>query len=114
VSRGAVLAGSTLPGPLVEDAIGRLFGVHAELPSQRPRRRPAGAAQRLAVALLVEAFRTAGLLSDRKYRVTASMRRTARRGSSASSTTRSPSPSAGAALGLDAAALVDTVRRRCA
>jgi hypothetical protein len=55
-----------------------IFGVHAELPSQRPRRRPVGAAQRLAVALLVEAYRTAGLLADRRYRVTASMRRAAR------------------------------------
>jgi hypothetical protein len=86
------------------------------LPSQLPRRRPAGAAQRLAAALLVEALRTAGLLAGRRYRVTASMRHAAGAwlvGALDDQVVVSVQWVCDV-LALDAGALAAAVRRRCA
>jgi hypothetical protein len=81
-----------------------------------PRYRSAGAAQRLAGALLVEALRTAGLLSDRKYRVTAAMRRTAGAWLLGALDDQVVVPVAWVcdALGIDASVLAAIVRARVA
>jgi hypothetical protein len=62
VSRGDILAGSTLPGPLVEHAVAQLFGVHAVLPSQWPeRRRAARGPTALLAGVLANALDEAGV-----------------------------------------------------
>jgi hypothetical protein len=59
VSRGVALVGSTLPGPVVEDATARLFGGHLLLPSQLPQRQGGAAGPTALLAGLL-----AGALDD--------------------------------------------------
>jgi hypothetical protein len=93
VSRGVALGGSTPPRPFVEDAIARLFGIYAELPSQLPRReRAARGPTALLAGVLANALEDAGVVRLRRFQAvppaTAYGRRAARIGPGRRATAR--------------------------